>query len=165
MGVDGWPAGTSARLVASLTAPAGGVIPEDAIVGDVTVDASGLATLHTKLGPDRYAEGQVVYMQWVSNDPTAPGGKARSEVARLPIFCGSGGCPVVCAADIVSPGGTAGKDGQTTVDDLIAYLSAFFAGDVATADKASLGGTHVADGLITVDDIVAYLSLFFTGCP
>lgn len=165
VGVDGWPLGTNARLVASLTAPAGGVIPEDAIVGDVTVDASGLATLHTKLGPDRYAEGQVVYMQWVSNDPTAPGGKARSEVARLPIFCGSGGCPVVCAADIVSAGGAAGKDGQATVDDLIAYLSAFFAGDLATADKASLGGTHVADGLITVDDIVVYLSLFFTGCP
>lgn len=66
--------------------------------------------------------------------------------------------------DIVGQGGSAGYDGALTVDDLVAYLAYFFAGN-PIADITALGGTDVPDGQITVDDLVAALRLFFSGCP
>lgn len=68
-------------------------------------------------------------------------------------------------ADIVGLGATPPADGILTPDDLVAYLAAFFAGDVLVADIASLGGALNPDGQVTVDDLVAYLAAFFAGCP
>ncbi|MGH7132973.1 MAG: GC-type dockerin domain-anchored protein [Phycisphaerales bacterium] len=69
-----------------------------------------------------------------------------------------------CPADVASLGGTLGPDGILTVDDIVLFLSHFFANDTAVCDLAQLGGTPGADGQITVDDLVLFLSLFFSGC-
>jgi hypothetical protein len=75
---------------------------------------------------------------------------------RLPTSCG--------LADIAQLGGAVGGDGQLTVDDLLVYVGAFFAGDTHTADIVGLGGTSAPDGAITSDDLIAYLAMFFAGC-
>ena len=73
--------------------------------------------------------------------------------------------PATCGpVDIAPLGGGVGPDGQVTVDDLTAYLAAFFQMEVARADIATLGGGACADGQLTVDDLVRYLALFFAGC-
>lgn len=69
-----------------------------------------------------------------------------------------------CLADVAGLGGVAGADGQLTPDDIIFYLSAFFANDLAVADKVGLGGAPGADGQLTPDDIIAFLDSFFGGC-
>lgn len=68
-------------------------------------------------------------------------------------------------ADVATVGGGAGFDGQVTADDVILFLSAFFAGNTAIADVAGLGGGPTLDGELTADDIVAFLGAYFTGCP
>jgi hypothetical protein len=68
-------------------------------------------------------------------------------------------------ADIATLGGNIGPDGQLTVDDLIAFLGAFFSDNQALADIATLGGGIGADGQLTVDDLILFLGEFFTGCP
>jgi hypothetical protein len=67
-------------------------------------------------------------------------------------------------ADVASLGGALGSDAQLTADDLIAFLSTFFAGDRAVADIATLGGASVPDGQITADDLLLFLNRFFAGC-
>lgn len=67
-------------------------------------------------------------------------------------------------ADIAGLGGAAGPDGVLTVDDLVAYLSAFFSGNLAVADIATLGGATFADGVLTIDDLVQFLAQFFSPC-
>lgn len=68
------------------------------------------------------------------------------------------------AADVASLGGNLVPDGQLTADDIVAYLSEFFSGNLAIADIASLGGNPGADGQITPDDLVYFLSKFFSPC-
>lgn len=72
--------------------------------------------------------------------------------------------PPCSPADLVGLGGASGPDGATTVDDLVAFLAAFFAGNTTLADLAALGATGGQDGQITVDDLVHFLAVFFTGC-
>ena len=67
-------------------------------------------------------------------------------------------------ADIAGLGGDPGADGALTVDDLVAYLAAFFSGDLARADIAMLGGAAFPDGQLTIDDLVQFLSQFFSPC-
>lgn len=71
-----------------------------------------------------------------------------------------------CVADVAQLGGSAtcSADGQVSADDLVAYLGAFFAGNLELADIASLGGNLAPDGRITADDLIAYLGAFFAGC-
>ena len=68
-------------------------------------------------------------------------------------------------ADIAGLGGNFGGDGFLTVDDLVSYLSAFFASDLDRGDLASVGGATPPDHQLTVDDLVLFLSAFFAGCP
>ena len=78
---------------------------------------------------------------------------------------GSGGFRINdCPADVAGLGGTLGADGMLTVDDIVAFLSQFFANNLGVADIAQLGGTQGPDGQISVDDLVLFLSLFFSGC-
>ena len=73
---------------------------------------------------------------------------------------------VTCSlADVASLGGNHIPDGAITPDDLIVFLSAFFANDLDSADVASLGGDTALDGRTTPDDIIAFLSSFFADCP
>ena len=70
-----------------------------------------------------------------------------------------------CAADVAGLGGSLGPDGQLTADDVVVYLGAFFANNLAIADLVGLGGSGGPDGAITPDDLIAFLSVFFAGCP
>ncbi|MGH7132611.1 MAG: DUF7453 family protein [Phycisphaerales bacterium] len=67
-------------------------------------------------------------------------------------------------ADVAGLGGAMGPDGQNTPDDLIAFLDAFFAGNLAIADIAGLGGSPTSDGQLTVDDLIRFLDQFFSPC-
>ena len=67
-------------------------------------------------------------------------------------------------ADVTQLGGSGLPDGYLTVDDIIVYLNAFFAGNLAIADVAALGGSPGADGQLTVDDVIVFLAAFFDGC-
>jgi probable HAF family extracellular repeat protein len=68
-------------------------------------------------------------------------------------------------ADVASIGGALTPDGRVTVDDLIAYLGAFFGGNISVADIATVGGGTNPDGQITADDLISFLQAFFIGCP
>jgi hypothetical protein len=81
--------------------------------------------------------------------------------------------PTPCnAADIASVGtgltGTGGRnpDGALTVDDLISFIGAFFAGNLqaGVADLVTVGGAPGADGQLTADDLIYFLSVFFSPC-
>ncbi|MGH7133735.1 MAG: GC-type dockerin domain-anchored protein [Phycisphaerales bacterium] len=76
---------------------------------------------------------------------------------------GNPGTP--CRVDIGGPGGSRGPDGQVTVDDLVVYLSEFFAGNQSICDLVGVGGLPIRDGLITVDDLTEFFSEFFSNCP
>jgi hypothetical protein len=76
-------------------------------------------------------------------------------MARTRAYCG--------LADVANLGGTPGRDGQLTADDLIVFLSDFFA-QRRGADVARLGGGIGPDGQWTADDLIAFLGAFFTGC-
>ena len=65
-------------------------------------------------------------------------------------------------ANLVGPGGST-CDSQLTADDVIAFLSGFFA-QQPIADVARLGGAIGPDGQWTADDVVAFLAAFFAGC-
>lgn len=68
-------------------------------------------------------------------------------------------------ADIASIGGTIGSDAQLTIDDIIAFLFAFFADDTTLADIAAVGGGPSPDGQVTPDDLISFIQAFFAGPP
>jgi WD40 repeat protein len=69
-------------------------------------------------------------------------------------------------ADVTGLGGALDTcpDGRLTTDDIVFFLTAFFANRPA-ADIASVGGVSSPDGRYTADDVVAFLASFFAGCP
>jgi cytochrome c peroxidase len=107
IGLDGALGGATAQLGISLTAPVGGRITPTQYVGSVTAEGAGngvgLATLHWPLNIGSFQPGQMVYAQWIVNDPAAPNGQALSDVIRLPIFCGSYGCCTPVSATVNAP--------------------------------------------------------------
>ena len=92
---------------------------------------------------------------FITNLRTGTGAQGTVESEDLP-DCG--------VADVAGFGATPGMDHQLTVDDLVFYISRFFAGDVAVADIVGFGGHHGADGQVTVDDLVEFIDAFFEGC-
>lgn len=101
VGLDGALGGTTARLGVSSLPPVNGRITPESFFDMQNVDGSGsgvgFATLHWPLLPGRVNPGQVLFVQWFVDDSAAVGGQAVSTVGRLPIFCGSSGCPSVCS--------------------------------------------------------------------
>lgn len=101
VGLDGALGGTTARLGVSSLPPVNGRITPESFFDVQNVDGSGsgvgFATLHWPLLPGRVNPGQVLFVQWFVDDSAAVGGQAVSTVGRLPIFCGSSGCPNVCS--------------------------------------------------------------------
>ncbi|MGH7130630.1 MAG: GC-type dockerin domain-anchored protein [Phycisphaerales bacterium] len=70
-----------------------------------------------------------------------------------------------CPTDVAGPGDCGFSDGGVTVDDLVCFLSRFFANDATVADNCGPGGFPPGDGAVTVDDLVNFLRLFFgAGC-
>lgn len=71
---------------------------------------------------------------------------------------------VPCRADVAAAGGTLGRDGLLTVDDLVVFLQQFFANNITVADVTNLGATAGPDGLLSSDDVIRFLEQFFAGC-
>ncbi|MGH7130880.1 MAG: GC-type dockerin domain-anchored protein [Phycisphaerales bacterium] len=72
------------------------------------------------------------------------------------------GCPN--KADVARLGGAFGCDEQLSADDIVVFLTAFFANDLTIADIVGLGGNPTPDGTITTDDLIAFLAAYFAGC-
>ncbi|CAG1010126.1 Cytochrome c551 peroxidase [Phycisphaerales bacterium] len=115
VGVDGALGGAAAALGISFNAPVNGRITPQWFAGSVTAAGGGagqgLGTLHWPLSIAQFSPGQVIFAQWFVADPAAPGGQALSNVARIPLFCGSAGCPP-CDADVNCDGAVNGFDVQ-----------------------------------------------------
>lgn len=153
VGIDAARVDTRARLAYSTNPPSGGRITPTAFVGEITTSTgavgTGMGTLHWELSPARFTSGQVIYLQWFIDDASAAGGEARSEVSRVPIFCGAWGCPESCPSDI---------DGSGFVDaeDFGAFVARFEAGtDDADFDES---------GFVDLDDFDAFVRAFESGC-
>jgi cytochrome c peroxidase len=125
VGLDGSLGGASAQLWMSMTPPANGRISQDFMVAS-TIGAgagagAGLATAHWPLLAGNVQGGQVLYIQWAVSDPGAVGGVALSAVGRVPVFCGSQGCPVACGSADFNGDGDAGTDAD--VESFFACLA------------------------------------------
>ncbi len=153
VGLDRALGGATARLGISATAPVNGrIIPAttmDTKQLSGTGAGDGLATEHLSLTGAGYVSGQTLYAQWIVDDPAAANGQALSTVASFRLFCGSEGCQPLCAADM-------DNNGSIGVNDIFAFISAWFAADPRTDFDHS--------GAIGVDDIFAFLASWFGGC-
>ena len=65
-----------------------------------------------------------------------------------------------CLADVAGANQSVGADGLATADDVIVFLSWFFAED-ARADVAGANQSGCVDGTLTADDIIVFLARFF----
>lgn len=144
--------GKTARLGLSTTPPSAGRITATTLLSQVTITGDltgGVATGHITLSPNQYAAGQTIYAQWFIDDAAAPGGEARSDVARYTLFCGPFGCPSKCLGDF---------DGSQTIDvsDIFQFLQAWFNGQAMGDVDASRSNT--------VTDIFQFLRSWFQGC-
>jgi cytochrome c peroxidase len=142
LGLDGALGGSSARLGISFSPPVNGRITPvrlfDAQIAEGFGAGFGLATLHWPLTIQEVSPGQVLFAQWFVTDPAAAGGTALSTVARIPVFCGSYGCPGPCnSADFNHDGGVDGAD-------IDAFFEAWEAGEIS-GDVNVDGGIDGAD--------------------
>jgi hypothetical protein len=72
--------------------------------------------------------------------------------------------PEVCTADVGSTGGVAGPDGTLDNNDFIAFIDAFFNGDMLIADLGKTGGVAGTDNALNNNDFIVYIDAFFAGC-
>lgn len=150
-------AGAPVMLALSFNGPVAGQIAPDIVAYVANAEGlgagGGYATAHLSLdasGPLGALEpGQIVFAQWFVTDPAAIGGTAFSQVIRVPVFCGSYGCPTVCLADMDFNGGIDGGD-------LGLFFTYFESGDLA-ADLDKNGGI---DG----GDLALFFESYETGC-
>jgi cytochrome c peroxidase len=177
VGLDAALGGAVARLGVSTSPPVAGRITPSRFVAALVTSGSGagqgLATAHLMLSTRDYAEGQVVFMQWFINDPGASGGQAISNILRVPIFCGSYGCPdSPCnAADIATTDGIPMPDGKIDNGDFLLFISEFFGGDCqpgltpcSPADIAQTDGSPGGDASVNNGDFILFITDFFAGC-
>lgn len=159
LGLSGALPGASARLIVSKVAPTAGVIAADRSFDTLTVGADGVATQPWALIAPWLSSGDVLYTQWVIDDPSAAGGQARSNVVSVRLFCGSSGCPIFCSADY-------NRNGTADTADIFAFLSNWFAGCTNQLGAPCSGFSADIDrnGSLEVPDIFAFLSTWFAGC-
>jgi len=69
-----------------------------------------------------------------------------------------------CLADVAGANQGVEPDGYLTADDIIVYLSRYFAGSIA-ADLSGPNQAPLVDGVLTADDIIVFLGAFFAPCP
>ncbi len=106
LGVYGALANASSWVTFSASPPSNGRVAQDTVLGPYTLgyDASvdGYATHMMELDPAVFADGQVLYAQWIIADPAAADGLAASKAVKLTFFCPRGGCPPapVCDGDV-----------------------------------------------------------------
>lgn len=87
------------------------------------------------------------------------GGTPSAFIARFATVCS---CPADLDNDGDFPNGLT-RDGAVTIEDLLAFLVGFEAGDVAV-DLDDGTGTGIPDGAITIDDLLYFLIHFEAGC-
>ncbi|MBY0111395.1 MAG: hypothetical protein K2Y21_01135 [Phycisphaerales bacterium] len=131
IGLDGALGGATARLGVSSLPPVNGRITPQQFFDVQSVEGTGsgvgFATLHWPLLPGLVNPGQVLFVQWFVDDPAAAGGQAASQVGRLPIFCGSAGCPNSCSMSDFN------GDGFVDDADFVKFAEAYSAGVVPQA--------------------------------
>lgn len=156
IGVGGVLGGATLRLGISTSAPVNGRITptrwfDFTSAGGAGAGAgAGVATQHWALADGEASTGQVLFAQWFVDDTAAAGGHALSSVGRIPVFCGSAGCPSPCGpADINS-------DGFTNADDYDLFAGYFDSGDL----RADVN----ADGFVNGDDYDFFAGAFEAGC-
>ena len=160
IGIDAALGNATASLGISLSPPVGGRITPERFVG-TTIAAGGgpglgVGTVHWPLLTGEVASGQVLFLQWFVTDPGAAGGVALSNVAQVPVFCGSTGCPPPC--------GYANCDASTTMPalnvlDFACFLNKFAAGDA----YANCDGSTTPP-ILNVQDFSCFLNAFAIGC-
>jgi cytochrome c peroxidase len=161
VGLDGALGGSVGRLGVSSAPPVNGrIIPDrylETVVAQGGGAGTGLATAHWNLRAGEVTGGQTLFVQWFVEDPAGAGGEALSSVVRVPVFCGSAGCPAPC--------GYANCDGSTSqpylnVADFSCFLQRFAAGEAyANCDGSAL------PPVLNVQDFTCFLQRYAAGCP
>jgi len=157
VGLDGASPGAIARLGVSTIAPVNGRITPQSFLGEMTVGSSGVtsgvATQFWPLLAGKVSSGQVLFAQWFVDDVAAIGGQALSGVIRLPIFCGSAGCPNVCSmADL-------NGDGLVDDADFVVFIGAY---NELVVPIANVLGDLNADALVDDADFSAFSAAYDT---
>ncbi len=70
----------------------------------------------------------------------------------------------LCEVDIASGGDPTRPDGELTADDILAFINAFFANNLAVADFSGPTEAGRADNELTADDIIRFVGRFFSNC-
>lgn len=84
--------------------------------------------------------------------------------ARGPVIDSVSFRALVCGlSDVAGANQSIGSDGQLTADDIIVFLSWYFAAD-ARANIAGPNQSDVPDNAFTADDIILFLGRYFNGC-
>jgi cytochrome c peroxidase len=157
VGLNGVLGGAAAQLWTSLSPPSNGQISKDGMVAGVVADATGVATAHWALMPPGMRGGQVIYAQWFVSDPAGAGNLALSTVGRIPIFCGSFGCPNTCGSADFDGDGSVGTDA-----DIDAFFACLSGNCCSTCDPH--GADFNGDGAVGTDaDIEAFFRVLAGG--
>lgn len=154
VGVDYALGGAQAWVAISSSAPSGGVVAQDTLLGPVTLNGmsagDGYGTMFHPL-MDPAMDGETFYMQWVIADPNAPDGFSRSDIAMVTPFCSMiASCAAECPVDF---------DGNGTLDffDVSLFIGAYNDEDTL----ADLDG----NGVFNFFDVSAFVNAFASGCP
>ncbi|MCE7973260.1 MAG: hypothetical protein DYG92_02885 [Leptolyngbya sp. PLA1] len=158
IGLDGALGGANAELVISFSPPVNGRInPARTLYSGPTEGVGaglGIATAHSALSVNFFQPGQVIFAQWRVTDPAGPAGTAFSTVARIPLFCGSTGCPP-CDPDL-------NADGNADQDDVSFLIDIVAGGD----SIVGLNPDFNKDGNLDQDDVTALIGVLAGGaCP
>ena len=155
IGVKDVLGGAQAFVAISTSPPVLGLVPQDEILGPITLEGAGngqgYGTLLWPIPNDQSLDGQTHYMQWIVVDPAGQGGTVVSPIAQVTTFCSmTGVCVNLCPADM-------NGDGVLNFFDISAFLNAFGANETP-AD-------FTGDGMYNFFDISAFLNAFGAGCP
>jgi cytochrome c peroxidase len=160
IGLDQALGNASATLAISSNPPINGQIAADSFIGTLTAagtgNGQGLATLRWPLDPSVVSGGQVLFMQWVVGDGSAVGGQAMSNVVRVPIFCGSYGCPLACYVNC---------DNSAAAPILNANDFQCFLGKFAIGDAYANCDGSTTPPVLNANDFQCFLNKYAVGCP
>lgn len=167
LGVRNATGGATARLVLSTKAPVNGVLDMETVLGPVTLAetgaGNGYGTVQWAIPANGTLQGRSLWFQWLIEDASAPGGVAKSAVARATLFCAGVGCARACPADLDNGSMTGIPDGGTGIDDLLFFLVKFEQG-VVEVDLDDGSGAGVKDEAVDINDLLFFLQRFEAGC-
>jgi cytochrome c peroxidase len=154
--------GAAARLRISQSPPVNNIVSPDHVIGPIQLvnggpQERGYATGHWPIPAVPALDGRVVFMQWVIDDPGAPGGQSRTPPLRVELFCGNteaGGCACYANCDQSIGGAT------LTANDFQCFLNKFAAQDISANCDGSTGSP-----LLTSNDFQCFMNAYASGCP